>query len=319
MRVALFGGTGYVGSYITEALIAAGMTPILLVRPGSEKRIRNPDACETVIGDVTDRNAVTLALSDADVAIYNIGLLREHRAQGITFEKLHHEAAVSTMDTAVQQGVNRFLLMSANGVRANGTAYQHTKYLAEEHLKVSDLDWTIFRPSVIFGDPCGRMEFATQLLRDLVQSPMPAPLFFPGVNIRESGRFRLSPVHVQDVADAFVRAITEPAVLSRRLKLGGPDALTWEDIIRTIAKAAGRTKSTIPVPASAVNAVSAFLDHLDAYPITREQLRMLMEGNTCEPDDFGRLGIEPRAFDLKHLSYLSNDNNEDQEWLKKVA
>ena len=93
--------------------------------------------------------------------------------------------------------------MSANGVKADGTPYQVTKYEAEEYLKASGLDWTIFRPSVIFGDPGERMEFATQLASDIIRPPLPAPLFFDGVSPLNAGQFRLSPVHVEDVAQAF--------------------------------------------------------------------------------------------------------------------
>ena len=104
---------------------------------------------------------------DSDALIYNIGILRESPRRGVTFDELHNKAARRVMDAAAQLGVKRFLLMSANGVRPDGTAYQRSKALAEQHLRSTDLDWTIFRPSVIFGAPRGRMEFATQLQRDI--------------------------------------------------------------------------------------------------------------------------------------------------------
>jgi nucleoside-diphosphate-sugar epimerase len=77
----------------------------------------------------------------------------------------------------------------ANGVKADGTGYQRTKYMAEQYLKTTSLQWTVFRPSVLFGDPRDRMEFATQLHRDIVRSPLPAPLFYDGLVPVKAGMF----------------------------------------------------------------------------------------------------------------------------------
>ena len=169
------------------------------------------------------------------------------------------------------------LLMSANGVDAESTAYQRTKRNAERYLEASGLDWTIFRPSVIFGDPRDRMEFATQLKRDIIDSPLPAPLFFSGVN---------------------------PAI-HRLLHLGGPHRLSWQQILQTIAAAAGRDKTMMPVPAFGVSTAAALLDRWDQFPITRDQLHMLMQGNHCDPTDLAGLGIDPIPFSAETLAYLT--------------
>ncbi len=111
--------------------------------------------------------------------------------------------------------------MSANGL--DGTPYQRTKFQAEEALRASGLDWTIFRPSVIFGDPRGQMEFCTQLKRDIIDSPLPAPLFYKGLLPLDAGAFELAPVAVADVAAAFCHALTHPETIGQsydQLKLG---------------------------------------------------------------------------------------------------
>ena len=137
MKVALFGGTGFVGSYLVDALLAHGHTPRLLVRPGSESKVVQPERCEIVPGDIDDRDAIAACLQGADAAIYNIGLLREFPAQGVTWEKMHYQGAARVIDAAVEAGVKRFLLMSANGVKPDGTGYQSTKFRAEQHLAAS--------------------------------------------------------------------------------------------------------------------------------------------------------------------------------------
>lgn len=161
MRVALFGGTGFVGSYLVDALVAAGHTPRLLVRSGSEGKVRQAERCEIVPGKIGEPQAVAACLEGADAAIYNIGLIREFPKQGMTWEAMHYAGAAAAIDAAAGSGVRRFVLMSANGAKPEGTGYQSTKFRAEQHLAGSGLDWTVFRPSVMFGDPRGQMEFCT--------------------------------------------------------------------------------------------------------------------------------------------------------------
>ncbi|RMG33945.1 MAG: NAD-dependent epimerase/dehydratase family protein [Gammaproteobacteria bacterium] len=305
-RIALFGGTGFVGSYLVDALVEAGMAPVALVRPGHEARLRHPDHCEMVPGDVENAETVDAVLRNADAAIYNIGLLREFPSRGITFEAMHYEAPVRIMQAAEGAGVRRFVLMSANGVRAEGTAYQVTKFKAEEYLKQTRLDWTVFRPSVIFGDPRGRNEFATQLARDVVVPPLPAPLFFDRMAFWKAGEFALSPVHVTDVAQAFVQSLARPDLHGRTLPLGGPQALSWREILRIIADALGRRKMMLPVPAAGVSGAAALLDRFESFPLTRDQLKMLLEGNICSDEAFSQFGIAAKPFDSAHLGYLKN-------------
>jgi len=319
MRVAIFGGTGFVGSYLVDAMVASGIQPVVLVRPGHEHSLRHAASCRLVRGDIGDLGAVSSTLSDADAAIYNIGILREQPSRGATFEELHFKAPRRVIDAASHLGVKRFLLMSANGVRADGTAYQRSKHAAERHLASSGLDWTIFRPSVIFGDPRGRMEFATQLLRDIIDSTLPAPLFYPGLLPQHAGEFRLSPVHVEDVAAAFVAALVAPETIGRTLELGGPAELSWREILETIAATTGRHKRMLPVPALGVSTAAAFLERFEAFPITREQITMLLQGNTCTPAALRGLGIGPRPFDRAQLAYLNTPREARTTWHENAA
>ncbi len=309
-RVGLFGGTGYVGSYLVDTLLANDMHPVLLVRPGSEDRVAQSAHCTIVSGDIDDREAINRVAAASDALIYNIGILREFPNRGITFERLHYTGACHTMDAATDNGVRRFLLMSANGVKADGTGYQSSKHRAESYLKECDLDWTILRPSVLFGEPRGRMEFATQLATDIIDAPLPAPLFYPGLLPFNAGSFMMSPVHVTDVATAFVRALQDPQSIGQTLHLGGPESISWKEILRRLAAAKGRSKLMLPAPALGVSAAAALLERFEDFPITRDQIRMLLEGNTCSADDLRRLGIEPRSFSIDELAYLASPADE---------
>lgn len=305
MKVALIGGTGFVGGYLVDALLERSFIPRMLVRPGSEARVWRPDETEQVSGGVSDPRALEAVTSGCDAVIYNIGLLREFPSRGVTFQAMHVDGVRASIEAARTVGVRRFLLMSANGVRANGTPYQRTKYEAEVLLRNSGLDWTVFRPSVIFGPPRGRMEFCTQLLQQMILPPLPAPLFFEGLNLAEAGRFRMSPVYAGDVAAVFAEALVRAEAVGRVYPLCGPESPTWAEIVRAVATAVGKRKLALPAPAFGIKCIAAPLERFSFFPLTRDQLTMLLEGNACESGEtFREFGIEPARFDPASLAYL---------------
>lgn len=307
MKVAIFGGTGFVGSYIVDELLEQGHVPVMLVRLGSEDKVRRRDMCELVSGVISNPDAVRRTVTGTGAVIYNIGILKEIPNLGITFEALQFEGARLVMDKALEAGVKRFLLMSANGVKADGTAYQKTKYMAEQYLQASGLNWTIFRPSVVFGDPRGRMEFATQLYRDIVASPLPAPMFYDGFLPFGAGTMEMSPIHVGDVAKIFVESLKADKGIGQIYHLGGSRNLSWKQILQTIGEATGKRVFGLPTPAWAVKIVAGLLDGLNILPVTRDQISMLVEGNTCDSTEvFREFDIDPVPFDAGHLQYLKN-------------
>jgi uncharacterized protein YbjT (DUF2867 family) len=304
MRIAIFGGTGFVGGYLVDSLVAAGHQPSLLVRAGSEGKVRHRDKVRIVTGDVGDTGSVAGTLKDCDAAIYNIGIIREFPSRGVTFRAMQYEGAMRVIEAAEDAGVKRFLLMSANGVRADGTEYQQTKYLAERFLAQSELQYTIFRPSVIFGEPRGCMEFCTQLRDEMIRPPIPAPNFYMGSSPTEGG-FSMSPVHVRDVAESFTRSLENEETFGKTYVLCGPEALPWPVIIRRIAAASGRRKLIVPAPAGLVRTLAGMLERFEWFPMTRDQLSMLLEGNTGDSSRiFSTLAVEPSRFDREHLAYL---------------
>tara|TARA_B100000287_G_scaffold10635_2_gene10766 strand:+ start:3289 stop:4215 length:927 start_codon:yes stop_codon:yes gene_type:complete len=306
MKIAVFGGTGFVGSYIIDNLIENQFTPRILVRENSKKKIISAEKCEVVIGDIFDEEAIKEVLNGVDAVIYTIGLIREFPSLGITFEKLHFEGAVKCMDLSSEAGIKRFILMSANGVCPDGTGYQKTKWMSEQYLKNTDLDWTIFRPSTIFGDPRGqgRPEFFTQLKSDLIELPLPAPLFHQGLLPFNAGSFLMSPIHIKDVAQFFVKSIKGEKYYGKVFELGNENH-TWKEMLRMLTSALNKNKLMIPAPIGPIMAVASILDRFSWFPATKDQLIMLAEGNTCDSSKlFSDFKIEPTPLNPDNLSYL---------------
>ena len=306
MKVALFGGTGFVGTHITEELINNHHDPVLLVRPGSENKVYLPDKCHVNIGDITDFESIEQTINNTDAVIYNIGIIRQFPKKGITFEAMHFEGARHCMEAAERLGVKRFILMSANGVKYDGTGYQSTKFLAEQYLKNTELEWTIFRPSLIFGDPKGKQEFCSQLRDDMLSLPLPAPLFFEGLIPWTAGQFEMSPIHIKDVASIFVKAKKKKKTICKIYDLGGPEAYNWIELIDIISTASGKKKWKIPAPVTPIKLVANIFDRFPFFPITKDQLTMLLEGNTCDStNSFKDFEVDPISFSIENLEYLT--------------
>ena len=138
----------------------------------------------------------------------------------------------------------------------------------------------------------------------MIRPPIPAPNFFAGWSPARGG-FSMSPVHVEDVAQAFVRSLENEETIGGCYPLCGPEALPWPEIIRSIAAACGRRKLVLPVPVGPVRLIASIFDRFEFFPVTRDQLTMLLQGNTGDSRAiFGLLGIAPRSFDADGLGYL---------------
>jgi NADH dehydrogenase len=220
--------------------------------------------------------------------IHLVGIIREFPARGITFERLHVETTRNVLGAAQAQGVKRYLQMSANGTGpAATTEYHRTKWQAEEAVRGSALDWTIFRPSLIFGRGG---EFVT-MLADLIRK-------LPVVPVIGDGQYRMQPVAVAQVAESFVRALTMPETVGRIYLLGGGESYSYDEILDLTGKAIGRDQVTkLHQPLFMVKPMIKMMEHADSFPITSTQLEMLLAGNVCDTAEWAAaFGIEPISY-----------------------
>ncbi len=301
--IAILGGSGFVGEYIIDELLESGYSVKMIKRNQSASHPRG--SCLEVIVDLHS-NLLCEQLRGCDSVIYNIGIIREFSRKGILFKDLHQDLAVHAIDMAQKAGVRKFILMTANGVERCLTDYEKTKFKSEKHLMNSEMQWTIFRPSIIFGSPKGKMEFCTQVKRDIIRIPLPLPMFFSGINIFSAGVFRMSPIHVKNVAQFFVKAIDKDNSNQKIYELGGTVSYTWKEMLGIISNACGKKKWSMPVPIGLVNFFALLFDRFSWFPVTRDQLTMLEKGNVCKSDNhFSDFNIDYINFNIKELEYLS--------------
>jgi NADH dehydrogenase len=301
--IAILGGSGFVGEYIIDELLESGYSVKIIKRKQSASYPKG--GCVEVVVDLYSE-FLHEQLHGCDCVIYNIGIIREFPNRGISFKDLHQDLAIHVIDMAQKAGVRKFILMTANGVDRCLTDYEKTKFKSEVYLMKSELEWSIFRPSVIFGDPKGKMEFCTQVKRNMVKIPFPLPMFFSGINIFRAGLFRMSPIHVRNVAQFFVGAIDKEDSNQRIYELGGTTSYSWAEMIRTISGACGKRKWSMPIPIRVVKLFAFFFDRFSWFPITQGQLTMLIQGNVCDSyKHYSDFNIDEINFDIRALKYLS--------------
>ena len=301
-KIAILGGSGFVGKYIIEELLSKGYI-VKAINRSAIKNISHANFNEVVIDLFKDD--LCQHLKEVDFVIYNIGIIREFPKQEISYKRLHEDLAFNVIDSSERVGIKKIILMSANGVERKSTGYEVTKLNAEKKLINSKLKWTIFRPSLIFGEPNGAIEFCTQLKQDMISLPLPLPNFFTGLDFINAGSFKMSPIHVQNVSEFFVKSISMTESDYKIYSIGGSRDIKWKDMIKMLSKSCKKKKFVFPVPILLIKLLAIMFDRWPWFPTTNDQIKMLVAGNTCDSkkhfDDFN---IEEITFNMENLSYL---------------
>lgn len=279
-KVLVLGGTGYLGTAIVRKLVDAGFTPVVLAREGSERKIpkKYREKCEFIVGDAARLDLVKNDIRSASptAVIYAIGLLRETMFSSARFIDYHYTWAKAAADIAGRLEIPKFVYVSALGVKRFGTQYQMTKYQLEQYLQRSNLNYTVVRPSIMLGND--RQYHFMRVLKTLLQ--MKVPLLFNGGNQQFDVVFR------EDVAQAIVNAVKfstqeEDPTYRQVFELGGPERLKFSDLLRRVGKHYHWSFLPIPFPAALIWPFARLFRRFPLFPISDEQLAMLLEGSTA--------------------------------------
>jgi NADH dehydrogenase len=293
--VAVTGGTGFVGTAVVSELLKAGHEVRILSRNAPE---RLTDGVTHVLGSVVTGEGLDTLLHHADALIHLVGIIKEEGKN--TFRAAHYEGTVHAVTAASRNGVKRYLHMSAMGTRPNAVSkYHRTKFAAEEAVRASGLDWTIFRPSTIFG-PSDR--FINMLIDIMRKTPV-----MPVVG---GGKTMMQPVSVLDVAKAFAEALESDRHIGKTYELGGPEQLNLRQILNIVSQVIGLKRVFVNIPLALVSpAVKAGELLRLPLPVTSDQLIMLGEDNIrTGGDPVEELGIEWTPFEEGIRGYLKPEN-----------
>jgi NADH dehydrogenase len=272
MRVLLTGGTGFVGKSILDELIRNGHTVRLLVRDPARFKPRVPGV-EPVRGNILAPEGLTESAQGTEAIIHLVGIISECGSN--TFEQVHVEGTRSVVNAARNAGIRRFIHMSALGTRPQAVSrYHQSKYAAEESVRNSGLDYSVFRPSLIYGPDDQFVNLFAKISR-----------WSPFLPVMGTGTSRMAPIAVESVAKAFVGALSEPSSIGKTYDLCASETLSFDGILRTILLVLGRRRLLLHIPLPVARAQAGFLEFLYGRllevppPLNRDQLIMLQEDN----------------------------------------
>ena len=283
-RIVVLGGTGFVGSRLLPRLSADGHRVSVLSRNRERHR-----ALAVLPGvhirsvDVYDDAALRQALAGADAVVNLVGILNPHGAH--TFRRAHVELVRRLIAACTAAGVPRLHQMSALKAGQGLSNYLKTRGEAEALVKTSSLQWTIYQPSVIFGEGDGLVNRFATLLRRLPALPL------------ARARARLAPTWVGDVAEAIARCVRDdPPARGRSYELYGPEVLTLGEIVRAIRDTAGLRTPIVPLPDGLGRLQAQLAGLLPGTPFSLDNFRTLRTDSVGKTDGYAALGIVPQPF-----------------------
>lgn len=287
MRILVTGASGFIGSHIARALLAAGHEVVAGVRVPGRLPVR--ERCSALAVDFSrnlDAEDWLPQLAGIDAVVNCVGIIGEDRRN--RFDDLHRRGPIALFEACQRAGVGKVIQVSALGAdEAAFSRYHLSKKAADDALAAMDLDWAILQPSWVYG-PGGK---SLMLFAALAALPI-VPL------IGDGGQ-RLQPVHVDDLVAATLRLLEPGAPRRMRLAVVGPEPITLGGILAALRRWQGRTPTiTVQVPFAWVCWIGDIVGARVATPLNGEALRMLRQGNTGDPAAIAALlGRPPRSLE----------------------
>ncbi|HVF20440.1 MAG TPA: NAD(P)H-binding protein [Mycobacteriales bacterium] len=289
MTVLVAGGTGFIGRAIVSALRHDGQQVRVLSRGSGHNPFPHDRGVTLVTGDVRDAASLADAVQGVDTVVCAVqfpGHPVEVKRKGLTYDEFDRAGTENLVGAAKKAGVSRFVYLSGAGVgQGRPEEWFVAKDRAEAAVKGSGMTWTIVRPSWVYG-PRDRSLNKFALFARLL----------PVVPLTGSGKNRVRPVHVDDVATTVVRVLRNPAAENEVFEIGGPQLLTMRQIVATMLEVMGKRRLVLPAPAPLVKLGAAVLYRLPGRVLSPRAVDFANgETDVDSRPVIERLGVTPRA------------------------
>src|SRR5580693_2096256 len=277
MRLLVVGGSGFLGSYVLREAARRGHQVIALARSPQAAGTVAGQGAQPIVGDLDDARRLDEAFAAARCEVL------------VCLASLGHGHGPGIVAAAEEAGITRAVFVSTTAVTT--TLHPPTRQVrlaAEQQIRGCGLDWTILRPTMIYGAAGDRNLSRLLPLRSrTLVLPVPA-----------AGDCLHQPVHVADVAAAVLAALPHPAAIGALYNVAGPEPLPFAELLRTCARAVGSRTRLVPVPLAPLVTLARGYERLSRHPrIRAEQLLRLAEDKAFAIDDAIRdLGYAPRPF-----------------------
>ncbi len=285
------GATGYIGQHLVRRLVEQGERPRCLVRdPRKAARLLPVEQIEIVQGDTTQSASLAGALKGVNTVIHTAFMTADRKeGPGNRYDTTNVQGTANLIKASEVAGVSRVIEIGGLGTRPDKPgSYMQGRYLAEQMLKESKLDWTIIQPSVLFGKNAPFIKGLTNLIQ---ASPI--------VPLIGGGKVMFQPIYVEDVVSVVLRVLAEPERSSRRtFTIGGPDYYSFTQVIDTLLHAMHKTRFKAPAPRPLVGVGAALMEAvLPKPPLTKAALTLFSFDNTTDLNSVEReFGFAPLSF-----------------------
>lgn len=301
-RICVIGGSGFIGGYIAERLTEQGcqLTIATRRRERAKASLLVLPGAQLVEADIHRPEALEALIAGHDAVINMVGILHGSAAQ---FDKAHVQLSEKVIAACQSQGVRRLIHISALGADERGPSlYQQSKGRAEARVRASGLEWTILRPSVVFGHGDSFLNMFASLLRKAPLLPL------------AGAQTRFAPIWADDVARAVEASLTRRAAIGQSLDLAGPGVYTLAELVRLVGRRIGKPRPVIALPQGLAMLQAALMECLPGPTlISRDNVRSLSVDNVSgQPFPAALLGFSPTALEALAPGLLGNDEFNQQ-------
>jgi NADH dehydrogenase len=275
--VCVLGGSGFVGHHVCHRLVERGLRVTVPSRDRERaKHLLTLPTADVVQADVHDPGDLARVLRGCDAVVNLVGVLHDGRGKG-SFQQAHVEFARKLVEACRQGGIRRLLHMSALGAAPDApSAYLRSKGEAAKIVRESALDFTIFRPSVIFGREDRFLNLFATLERLF-------PVIFLG-----SPQARFQPVYVEDVARVMVESLTRLESFGQTYELAGPRVYTLRELVEYVGKVTGEHARVVPLNDALSRLQARVMELLPGKLLTRDNYySMKVDSVSDKPLPFG--------------------------------
>jgi len=293
--VCVLGGSGFVGVHVCNQLTERGYRVTVPVRDRERAKVDliTLPTVDVVPADIHDPETLRREMRGCDAVINLVGVLHDGRGKA-SFREVHVELTRKVVEACRRNGIRRLVHMSAlNAGLGAPSQYLKSRGEAEDIVRQSGLDFTIFRPSVIFGREDAFLNLFATLLGRLPVLPLAAP----------DAKFQ--PVYVADVARAFAHALHDDATLGQRYNLCGPKVYTLAELVRYVGAVTGRSAAIVRLGAGLSALQARALELLPGNLMSRDNLASMQVDAVCGGPFPAVFGFEPTALELVAPQWLA--------------
>ena len=284
--IVVLGGTGFVGRHLAARLANQGYALKLLTRHPQRHRALEllPDT-QLIQANVHDPAVLASHLAGCDAVINLVGIL--HQEAGQRFDAVHEELPGKVVDACQATGVKRLLHMSALRAGADGPShYLRSKGAGEQRvLQAADLAVTCFRPSIIFAPDDRFLNQFAGLLKNFPVLPLACP------------NARFAPIFVDDVAEAFARALADETTFGQSYDLCGPRVYTFKELVESVARMMSLKRRVIGLPDSLAQLQARLFGLLPRKIFTMDNYLSLQADSVCDHNGLDALEITPHSIE----------------------